>query len=138
VLFNQDPFAPLVSQLMGSAYAPKVDVTVGDNDVLLTFDVPGLTTDDLKIEFVDGYLVLSGERKRPTLPEGSGLVHGERPYGSFARRIKMPDGVDIDQVAASLDNGVLSLIVPKTERAKRRTIEITSNGEQSAIETTST
>jgi HSP20 family protein len=137
VLFNQDPFAPLVSQLTGAAYAPKVDVTVGENDLLLTFDVPGLTTEDLKIELVDGYLVLSGERKRPALPEGSGLVHGERPYGSFARRIKMPDGVEVDGIAASLDNGVLSLIVPKSERAKRRTIAIASGGEQQALETTS-
>ncbi len=69
-------------------------MTVGENDVLLTFDVPGLTTEDLTIELVDGDLVIRGERKRPSLPDGFGLVHAERPYGSFARRIKMPDGVD--------------------------------------------
>ena len=132
----RDPFAPLASQLAGAAYAPKVDVTVGENDVLLTFDVPGLTTEDLTIELVDGDLVLRGERKRPTLPEGSGLVHGERPYGSFARRIKMPDGIDVDAIAASMDNGVLSLIVPKSERARRKTITIASGGEQPTLDTT--
>jgi HSP20 family protein len=131
-----DPFAPLVSQLAGAAYSPKVDVTVGENDMLLTFDVPGLKVDDLTIELVDGYLVLRGERKRPELPEGSGLVHSERPYGGFARRIKMPDGVDTDAIAANMDNGVLSLIVPKSERAKRRTIAIATDTDQSALETT--
>ena len=131
-----DSFPPLLSQLAGAAYAPKVDVTVGENDVLLTFDVPGLTTEDLTIELLDGYLVISGERKRPALPEGSGLVHGERPYGSFARRIKMPDSVDVDEIAASMDDGVLSLIVPKSERAKRRAIAIASGHKQPTIETT--
>jgi HSP20 family protein len=72
-----------------------------------------------------------GERKRPALPEGSGLVRGERPYGSFARRIKMPHDVDVDGIAASLDHGVLSLIVPKSERAKRRTIAIAARGDAS-------
>ncbi|WP_211233085.1 Hsp20/alpha crystallin family protein [Solirubrobacter soli] len=119
-----------------AAYAPKVDVAVGESDVLLTFDVPGLTAEDLTIEVVDGYLVLGGERQRPSLPEGSGIVHGERPYGSFARRIKMPDSVDVDGVAASLDNGVLSLIVPKSERAKRKTISIASGNERATLETT--
>ena len=122
--------------MAGAAYAPKVDVTVGENDMLLTFDVPGLKTEDLSIELVDGYLVIRGERKRPALPEGSGLVHGERPYGSFARRIKMPDGIDVEGIAASMDDGVLSLIVPKSERAKRKTIAIAYGGEQPAIETT--
>jgi len=134
--FAHDPLAPWVSQLAGAAFAPKVDVIAGENDMLLSFDVPGLTADDVMIELVDGYLVIRGERKRPTLPDGSGLVHGERAYGSFARRIKMPDGTDVDGIAASMDNGVLSLIVPKSERAKRRTIAIASNGEQPTLETT--
>ncbi len=138
MLFTHDPFAAVVNQLAEAAYTPKVDVTAGENDMLLTFDVPGLTTEDITIELVDGYLVIRGERRRPALPEGSGLVHGERPYGTFARRIRMPDGVDVDGIAASMDNGVLSLIVPKSERAKRRTITIAAGGENQALETTAT
>jgi HSP20 family protein len=135
MLLFHDPFAPLVSQFAGAAFTPKVDVTVGQNDMLLTFDVPGLTTDDLSIELIDGYLVVRGERKRPDLQEGSGLVHGERPYGAFERRIKVPDDVDPDAIAASMDNGVLSLIVPKPERTKPKTIAIGAK-EQPALETT--
>ena len=136
MFFAHDPLAPWVSQPAGAAFSPKVDVVTGENDLLLTFDVPGVTAEDLTIELVDGYLVIRGERKRPTLPDGSGLVHGERPYGSFARRIKMPHGADVDAIAASMDNGVLSLIVPKSERAKRRTIAIAPGGERPTLETT--
>jgi HSP20 family protein len=135
MLFARDPFTPLLREMADTAYAPKVDVSVGDDDVLLTFDVPGLRTEDITLEFVDGYLVISGERKPP---ERSGLVHSERPFGTFARRIKMPDGVEVDGITASMDDGVLSLIVPKSERARRRTISIASGREQPTLETTGT
>lgn len=106
------------------AFAPAADVAVSESDVLLTFDVPGMTREDLTIDLVDGYLHLRGERRRPEPMQGARLTHHERPYGRFERRIALPDGIDPAAITASLDNGVLSLIVPKPERMKPRTIEI--------------
>jgi HSP20 family protein len=135
LLFN-DPFEPLVSQLGRTpAFLPAADVTVSDGDLVLTMDVPGLTGDDLSIELLDGYLVVCGERKRPDVPEGTSLAHRERAFGQFERRIKVPDGVDSDAIMASLDNGVLSLIVPKPERMKPKAISIGAGTEQRQLET---
>ncbi len=106
------------------AFVPTADVAVSDTDMLLTFDVPGLAQEDLAIELVDGFLYLRGERKRPEPMDDMRLTHRERSYGRFERRIAVPDGIDPSAITASLDNGVLSLIIPKPERMKPRSIEI--------------
>lgn len=139
MLFNFDPFEPLVNQVARTpTFIPATDVAVSDGDLVLTMDVPGLTQDDLSIEMLDGYLVVRGERKPAEVSEKANLTHRERAFGTFERRIKVPDGVNADAITASLDHGVLSLIVPKPERMKPKTITIgTASGtEQRQLETT--
>jgi HSP20 family protein len=133
-MLRTDPFVPLLTQLTrGAAFVPAADVTVSEGDMVLALDLPGLTADDLSIELLDGYVTVRGERKRPDVPQGT-WAHVERPFGRFERRIKVPDGVDAGRITASMDHGVLSLIVPKPERLKPRTIQIASGDEQSQIE----
>jgi HSP20 family protein len=127
-----ETFSPFTWQLGRTAFHPAADVTISDNDVVLTLDLPGLTADDVEIELADGYLAVRGERRRPELPDGSRNAHSERGYGRFERRIALPDGVDPDAITASMDNGVLSLIVPKPDRMVRRTIAI--GGDQRELE----
>jgi len=134
--FLFDPFAPLFPQLShGTAFSAPADVLVGENDLVLTMDLPGLTADDLEIELLEGYLTVRGERPRPDVGEDKSFVHTERPFGRFERRIKVPEGVDPDKILARMDNGVLSLIVPKPERLKPKTIAIGTSGEQRELET---
>jgi HSP20 family protein len=127
-----ETFSPFTWQLGRTAFHPAADVTISDNDVVLTLDLPGLTADDVEIELADGYLAVRGERRRPELPDGSRNAHSERGYGRFERRSALPDGVDPDAITASMDNGVLSLIVPKPDRMVRRTIAI--GGDQRELE----
>jgi HSP20 family protein len=139
MLFNFDPFEPLVSQVARTPmFVPATDVAVSDGDLVLTMDVPGLTQEDLSIELVGGYLVVRGERKAAETPEKASLTHRERAFGAFERRIKVPDGIDADAITANLDHGVLSLIVPKPERMKPKAITIGTGAraEQRQIETT--
>jgi len=129
-----DPFAPFFAQIPRSAaFLPPADVTVSEGDLVLTLDLPGLTADDVSIELADGFLSVRGERKRPQTAEGTSWVHAERPFGAFERRIAVPKGVDADGVTATMDNGVLSLIVPKPERLKPKTIAI-APGDQAQLE----
>ena len=131
-----DPFVPFVSQLTRTAaFMPSTDVSVSDGDLVVTMDVPGLTAADVSIDFQDDYLVVRGERRRPELADGASWVHAERAFGAFERVIKVPAGVDPDNVTASLENGVLSLIVPKPERLKRRSIAIEAGKEERQLET---
>jgi HSP20 family protein len=131
-----DPFAPFLAHVPRTAtFLPPADVTVSDGDLVLTLDLPGLTADDVAIELVDGFLTVRGERKRPQLAKGTSWVHSERAFGSFERRIAVPKGVDADAIMASMDNGVLSLIVPKPDRLKPKTIEIAAGAERKELET---
>jgi len=130
-----DAVFPFSTPVERAGFLPPADVTVSDSDLVLTMDLPGLTADDLEIELVDGYLTVRGERTRPPVAEGARVVRTERGFGRFDRRIQLPDGVDPEQVTASMDNGVLSLIVPKPQRLVPRTIPI-ATGEQRELETT--
>ena len=137
-MFWTDVFAPFpTTQFERAAFLPAADIAVNGGDMVLTMDLPGVTVDDLEIELVNGYLLVRGERKRPELAEGSRFTHTERGFGRFERRIRVPDGVDPDKITASMDNGVLSLIVPKPERMKPKAIPIGTGTEQRQLETAS-
>jgi HSP20 family protein len=128
-----DPFAPLLPRT--GAFMAPVDVRVGERNVVLTFDLPGLKADDIDIQVLDRELVLRGQRKRPETGEAGTWVHAERPFGSFERRIQLPDGVDADAITANMDAGVLSLIVPKPERLTPKSIRIGGGEQQRELET---
>jgi HSP20 family protein len=68
------------------------------------------------------------------MTEGVNLAHRERSFGRFERFVRVPDGVDPEAITASIDNGVLSLIVPKPERMKPRQISIGVASERREIE----
>jgi HSP20 family protein len=129
-----DPFLPFFSLPRTNVFVPATDVTVGEGDLVLTLDLPGLTAEDVSIELADGTLTVRGERNRPQLADGATWVHAERAFGAFERRITVPKGVDADRIAASMDNGVLSLIIPKPDRLKPKTIAIGSATEQRRLE----
>ena len=128
-----DPFVPLLPRT--GAFMAPVDVTVGERDVVLTFDLPGLTADDLDIQVLDRGLMVRGERKRPVVGDDGAWAHAERPFGTFERRIQLPEGVDADAITASMDAGVLSLILPKPERLTPKSIRIGGGAEQRELET---
>jgi len=127
-----DPFA-MFPVPRGSAFPPPVDVTVSNGDLVLTLDLPGLTTDDIDIELVDDALTVCGTRKRPTLQDGTTWALAERAFGAFERTFQVPRGVDPDSITATMENGVLSLIVPKPERLQPKRIAV---GTQRELETT--
>ena len=130
-----DPLTPLFTRTFDrpAAFLPPADVTVGEKDLVLTLDLPGLTAEDVELEAVDGFLVVRGQRTVPELPEGTVRAHSERGFGAFERRIRLPQGVDFDAITASMDNGVLSLIVPRPVKRKK-TISIGSGQEQRQLE----
>lgn len=130
-----EPFAPLLTQLNRSAaFVPVADLSVSERDLVLTLDLPGLTAEDLVIDVEGDALTVRGERKRPQVDEGASYAYAQRPFGAFTHRMQIPRGVDPDSITASMQNGVLSLIVPKPEPAKPKRIAIGSAGEDRQLE----
>ena len=126
-----DPFAPLLSQFTRQAgFLPVGDLSVSDTELVLALDLPGLTPEDLSIEVQGTQLTVSGERTRPEIEEGASYLYAQRPFGGFEYRVQIPEGVDPDSITASMENGVLSLIVPKPAPLQPKRIAIGSKQQE--------
>jgi len=95
---------------------PNVEVTETDQEIKVTAEVPGLEEKDLQVALANGVLAIKGETKTETEDKNKGF--SERSYGSFEQRIPVGE-VDEDNVAATFKNGVLTVTLRKTGRAKR-------------------
>ena len=123
--------APLVTQFTRTAaFLPAADLAVSDSDLVLTLDLPGLTAEDLSIEVQDNELTVRGERKPREALDGTSYVYAQRPFGCFEHRVPLPRGIDAEAITASMEHGVLSLIVPRPAPLKPRKIEIGAKVEQ--------
>jgi HSP20 family protein len=115
-------------------FSPAMDLAETDGEYVLKADVPGLTDKDVHIELQNNVLTVSGERKVENEEKGAGFHRVERSYGSFTRRLTLPEGVDADAIKATVSNGVLQVQIPKPEAVKPRKVEITVGAESPAIE----
>lgn len=105
-------------------WTPSVDISETDNELVLTADVPGVKLEDINIEVENGTLSLSGSRTFYEENNSGNYHRQERFYGSFRRAFLLPETVDLEKVAASYENGVLTVAMPKKELAKPRTIKV--------------
>jgi HSP20 family protein len=111
-------------------WMPPMDLVETDDHFVLRADLPGLAEDDVKIEFEDGTLTVSGERKAEHESKNEGYYRVERAFGPFSRSLTLPQGIDAEAVAASFDRGVLEVRIPKPEEKKPRRIEIGTGGQK--------
>ena len=100
-----------------TALAPRIDVSESDGDIRISAELPGVRQEDLKVEFANGLLTISGEKKSEqedkSEQEGRQYHRIERSYGSFRRAMRLPDGVDADSIDAAFKDGVLTVTVNK-------------------------
>jgi HSP20 family protein len=105
-------------------WAPLADLSETDEAYLVEVDVPGVRRDDVTIEWSESHLTIQGEVKEK---EREGLLrHRTRRVGRFAYRVALPQHVDADRIEANLDEGVLTVRVPKSETNKPRRIAISA------------
>ena len=102
-----------------------LDVTENEAGYTIKASVPGIDPDDLEITLEDNVLTIKGEVQAEAETEEETYHLRERRYGSFSRSVRFPMTVDNDEVAASYNQGVLTLEVPKAEEAKPKRIAIT-------------
>jgi HSP20 family protein len=105
-------------------WIPAMDLVETDEHFVLTADLPGLTQDDINLEFEGDVLTLSGERKVEHQQRKEGFYRLERAAGAFTRSLTLPEGVDVDGVSATFDKGVLEVRIPKPEARKPRRVAI--------------
>ena len=135
-----DPFRELdrlAADMLDSRQGPRVmpiDLHRDGDHYVLAADLPGVDPGSVDVD-VDGQLLtIRAERTLRADAEVKWLAH-ERPSGSFLRQITLGEGIDTAGISAHYDNGVLSVIIPMSERAKPRKVEVMSspNSEQQQV-----
>lgn len=107
---------------------PLTNVTEEKNNYYVRAELPGVKAQDLEITITGDNLAITGERKIPAEKEGAKYHRREREAGKFSRIITLPGQVDVNKVEASCVDGILTVLLPKSESAKPRQISVkTSN-----------
>jgi len=110
-----------------SAWNPVVDISESDEDIVVYAEIPGLSKDEVKISIQDNVLTLSGEKKKENEKKGKNYHRVERSYGFFERSFSLPSSIASEKVKASYKDGILTIVLPKTEEAKPKEIHIHVN-----------
>ena len=103
---------------------PAIDVAEEEDAIIVRAEVPGCKADDIEISVHGNVLTISGEKKLSEEKKEKGYYHVESTYGSFRRELTLPTDVDQSKIDATCKNGVLSVILPKVEKAKAIKVKI--------------
>ncbi|HEX9894904.1 MAG TPA: Hsp20/alpha crystallin family protein [Gemmatimonadales bacterium] len=120
---------------VGSAWAPAVDVFEDKEAIKLMGELPGVKPEDVKISLENSTLTLRGEKKQAAEEKTERVHRYERSYGRFERVFTLPSTVDADRIEATFEDGVLTVMLPKTERARPREIPVNHKARQIKPET---
>ncbi|MEU8664720.1 Hsp20/alpha crystallin family protein [Actinoplanes philippinensis] len=133
MLLRTDPFRDLdrlFEQFTGTSSRPAVmhvDAERDGDTFYVYFDLPGVDPDSIDVTVERNVLQVRAERRRRTTDSAETVI-SERPMGVFSRQLFLGDTLDTDSLRATYDNGVLTLQIPVSERAKPRRIAIGSGG----------
>lgn len=113
-----------------TSLALALDVHETETAYHIVAALPGVPSDTINVSLHDDVLTISGELPQPSYPENARALLLERTYGKFSRSIRLPEQVAADQIEASLDNGLLTLNLPKTPEAqpKQIPVRVATNG----------
>jgi len=109
---------------VSDSFLPKVDIRETEEEVELTFEIPGMKRDDIKVTLNGDQLTISGERKLDREDKDSGYVRREISTGSFSRSFTLPDYVNRDKISADYKDGLLTVGLAKLEEVKPKEIEV--------------
>jgi len=101
-----------------------VDVIDEGDSIKIVADLPGFNKEDIEIWVEDGDLVIKAVRKEEKEEKAENYIRRERRFGKVYRKIAIPVEVDVDKIKATYNNGVLEIVLPKTEKAKKKVIKI--------------
>jgi len=108
----------------GAAWVPPVDIFEEPDALRITAEVPGVSPDNLKISLENNVLSIHGTKEQVAQERSERVHRYERTYGAFERSFTLPATVDTNNIKASYEDGVITLTLPKVEKAKPRQIEV--------------
>jgi HSP20 family protein len=123
--------SPIASLTRGSqclsGWVPPLEIYEDQDNLVVKAELPGLKKEELDISLEDGTLTVAGERKVERQRDAAETYRSDRFYGRFHRTVTLPKPVDAGKVKAAYKDGILTVTLPKTEEAKPKQIEVTTN-----------
>jgi len=110
-------------------FKPPIDIYESDGGLVLLADLPGVAVETLELQVQDNKLTLFGRVKRPAGDDAQ-LRHGEYHEGDFLRSFILSDEVDYERISATLNNGVLKVVLPQAPKAEPRRIQVETDAPQ--------
>ena len=108
-----------------SNFSPKVDISNTESSMILHVEIPGVNKEDVKISInEDRILSIRGEKKQSETQEDHKYIRIERRFGSFNRSFTLPEFINIHDIQAEFNNGILTITLPKAEPEKPKSIEV--------------
>jgi HSP20 family protein len=135
VLFRFDPLDTFDTLDKRRPQMLAMDAVRADDQVVVYFDAPGFDLDDIDVTIENHAVTVEATRRWYDADQQT--LTSERPQGSFRRQIQFGEQLDVEQLDATLDQGVLRLTIPVKEGSKPRKIEIESNDRTRQLETSS-
>lgn len=117
--FNRSLFQPSETQI-----SPRLNVEENDNTWIISAELPGVDKNDVKVNFQDNVLTISGEKKFEKEDKNKNYHRVERSYGKFSRSLNINSAIVADKIDASYKDGVLNITLPKAEEAKPKLIDV--------------
>ncbi len=103
---------------------PAMDVAEQENEFVAVVELPGVKKEDVKITFENDLLTVQGERKPYAIPDDARVLLNEMRVREFKRSIRVPVEIDVNNISAEMENGILRVVLPKSQEARIRTISI--------------
>jgi len=122
-LFEESFVRPTIAPL-GREGTLAVDVLETDSNFVVTASVPGLKPEDLNVSVVGDTVTISGKVKEEVKEEDARYIYRERRFGSFNRTLTLPAPLNPDKAEAVIENGILTLTLPKAEVARPKAIKV--------------
>jgi len=108
----------------GEVTVPALDVYQTPNEVVVKTTLPGLKPEEISIDITGETLTIKGETKAEEEVKRENYLYQERRYGSFSRSVVLPSGLKPDKAEATMEDGVLTLTIPKAEEVKPKAIKV--------------
>jgi HSP20 family protein len=110
--------------LLGERAWPALDVAEREEALVVRAEVPGMKPEEIDISVYGNTLTISGEKKQAQEDQGDGFYHVESTYGSFRREVTLPTEIDEHKIEATCKDGVLSVTLPKAEKARTLKVQV--------------
>jgi HSP20 family protein len=113
-----------LAEYENAVWAPLTDISEDKDNFVLKLDLPGIKKENVKINYENGQLSISGERKHESEKKNAKFHRVERSYGKYFRSFNLPSKIQEDKIDAEFKDGQLTITVPKSEEAKPKQIEV--------------